>query len=68
MDKRKFRYQGINTLIRPTDEPNVEGIIEKAIIEERGMWLTNGVFNLAEKIVLIMCQISGDDSANNVLN
>jgi hypothetical protein len=28
-DKRKFRYQGINTLIRPTDEPKVEGIIEK---------------------------------------
>jgi hypothetical protein len=27
-NKRKFRYQDINTLIRPKDEPNVEGIIE----------------------------------------
>jgi hypothetical protein len=30
MDKRKFRYQGINTLIRLTDEPKLEGIIEKS--------------------------------------
>jgi hypothetical protein len=30
MDKRKFRYQGINTLIRLTDEPKVEEIIEKS--------------------------------------
>jgi hypothetical protein len=30
MDKQKFRYQGINTLIRPTDEPTVEGITEKS--------------------------------------
>jgi hypothetical protein len=29
-DKRKFWYEGINTLIRPTDEPKVEGIIEKS--------------------------------------
>jgi hypothetical protein len=30
MDKRKFRYQGINMLIRPTDELKVKGIIEKS--------------------------------------
>jgi hypothetical protein len=29
MDKQKFRYQCINKLIKPTNEPNVEGIIEK---------------------------------------
>jgi hypothetical protein len=30
MDKRKFKYQGINILIRPSDEPKVEGIIGKS--------------------------------------
>jgi hypothetical protein len=35
MDKRKFKYQGINTLIRPTDKPMVEEIIEKN--SSRGM-------------------------------
>jgi hypothetical protein len=29
MDRRKFRYQGINTLIRLTDKSKVEGIIGK---------------------------------------
>jgi hypothetical protein len=29
MNKRKFRYQGINTLLRSMDEPKIEGIIEK---------------------------------------
>jgi hypothetical protein len=26
-DELRFRYQGINTLIRPTEKPKVEGII-----------------------------------------
>jgi hypothetical protein len=28
---RKFRYQGINTLIRPTDKPKVQGLITKLV-------------------------------------
>jgi hypothetical protein len=31
MGKPKFRYQGINKLIRPTDKPKVQRLITKVV-------------------------------------